>query len=414
MAYLILDPVDEYAGEMMSFLARQLDLGAVAVFSSRKKYLLWQHKWSQELGQHVLASYLATKEPDVTALAARIAHDWPELDGIIPWDEITILLGAELGERLGLGWNSLAVIERCRDKHVMKDWLRRASNVRINAGGLVRRGEEALAFQEMLGRWPVVVKPTEGAGSSHVYFAENRGDLLGACQKVLESGSGEVLLEEYVGGQEFAVNGIADATGDFLVTDVWRYDRRTSHGQPNIYFQTIKVGTGEAEFAWLGAYAADVIEALGLRRAPVHMEVKLDRRGPCLIEIGARLAGGNLPTIASKLHGRSLLELAACHYIGKLPAQISDISYVRYDSFHARVLTGVQTKDLAQISAVRGLERVKALPSFDGIGLLRAVGTPAPQTRDLDTRAWELYLIHPDAQQIARDAELAHELLRYE
>ncbi len=414
MAYLILDPVDEYAGEMMSFLARQLDLGAVAVFSSRKKYLLWQHKWSQELGKHVLDSYLATQEPDVASLAARIARDWPDLDGIIPWDEITILLGAELGERLGLGWNSLAVIERCRDKHVMKDWLRRAGKVRVNAGALVRRGEDALAFQQELGSWPVVVKPTEGAGSSHVYFAENRGDLLGACQKVLESGSGEVLLEEFVGGQEYAVNGIADAKGDLLVTDVWRYDRRTSHGLPNIYFQTIKVATREAEFAWLGAYAADVIEALELRSAPVHMEVKLDRRGPCLIEVGARLAGGNLPSIASKLHGRSLLELAACHYIGRLPAQGTDVSYVRYDTFHARVLTGVQTEALPQIRAVRGLEEVKALPSFDDIGLLRAVGTPAPQTEDLNTRAWELYLIHPDAKQIDRDAQLTHELLRYE
>ena len=414
MPYLILDPVDEYAGEMMGFLARRLDLGAVAVFSTPKKWMMWEHRWARELDRYVVDTYLATREPSVAALAARIHRDWRDLAGLIAWDEITILLGAELGERLGIDWNPLAVIERCRDKHVMKDWLRRHATVRINAGALVRDGEQALAFQAELGRWPIVVKPTEGVGSSHVYFAHDAGELLAGCQRVMRSGSGEVLLEEYVGGPEYAVDGIADADGNLLITDVWVYDRRTSHGLPNIYFQAIKVGTSEAVFPVLGRYAAAIVEALELRRAPIHMEVKIDDRGPCLIEVGARLGGGNLPVMASKLHGRSLFELAACHYLGRLPAQVADLDYGRYDRLEARILTGVQTRDLPRIRAVHGLDEVKALPSFDGIGMIRHVGMPAPVTRDLDTRAWEVYLIHSDARQIARDATLTHRLLRYE
>jgi hypothetical protein len=156
------------------------------------------------------------------------------------------------------------------------------------------------------------------------------------------------------------------------------------------------------------------VEDLGLRRAPIHLEVKVDGRGPCIIEIGARLAGGNLPVLASRLHGRSLLELAACHYLGELPARRDDVDFARYDRLHAKVVLGVQPVPLPRIEAVRGLEEVQRLPTFAEAGFLRPVGSAAPQTVDLETRGWEVYLVGEDAGQLARDGRRVRELLRYE
>src|SRR4029078_1422555 len=127
-----------------------------------------------------------------------------------------------------------------RDKAVMKQWLREHGTVRLNRARVVHGAAEAIAFQEELGKWAVVVKPTGGAGSAHVSFAHDRGELLRGCQEVLESGDGEVLLEEYIGGRELAVNGMVDKDGDFLATDIWLYDRRESHGFPNLYHETIQ------------------------------------------------------------------------------------------------------------------------------------------------------------------------------
>jgi hypothetical protein len=67
-----------------------------------------------------------------------------------------------------------------------------------------------------------------------------------------------------------------------------------------------------------------------------------------------------------------------------------------------------------RIRAVHGVSEVRSLPSFDGFGMLRSPGTRAPLTIDLDSRAWEVHLIHADEDQIARDAELTRRLLRYE
>jgi biotin carboxylase len=410
--YLILDPTDDYARRMVEFLAR-VGLTGVAVLTSPARAGQWRHGWAQRHGDQIVAAYDAT-DRDAHAVAERLGRDFPQgFAGIIPWDEMGILFGAELGELLGLGWNPARVVERCRDKGVMKAWLRKHAKVRINAARVVDTAAEATAFQEEVGRWPIVVKPTGGAGSAHVSFASDRDGLLGACQDVLESGAGEVLLEEYVGGNELAVNGMVDAKGDLLVTDVWLYDRRESHGIPNLYYQTIKVPTGPL-FWRLAEYAASIVETLELRRAPIHMEVKVDDEGPCLIEVGARLPGGNQPYLASLLHGRSLFELAACHYLDELELSGRDVDYSRYDSFSARILSGIQSEAIPAVRALHGLDEVEALPSFAGTGLLRPRGAPLQVTRDLRTKSYEVYLMHADEEQVEEDARRARQLLRYE
>jgi hypothetical protein len=413
MAYLIVDPTGVYPRHIVEFLGRA-GKGAVAVFSSRARYLLYRDKWSKEIGQYVLDQYLAPGARSIRALSEEIGARWPKLEGVIPWDEQHVMLGAELGDRLGLGWNSAKTIERCRDKFLMKAWLRRYGKARINASAVVDDAAGAFAFLETVGRWPIVVKPTAGSGSTDVYFPASRDELLRDCQRVMGAGSGQVLLEEYIGGKELAVNGIVDKNGDVLITDIWHYDRRESHGIPNLYFQTFKIPTSDPLFGQVAHYAGQIVEGLGLRRTPIHMEVKVDDRGPCLIEVGARLSGGNLLVLGSKLHGRSLLELAACHYLAELPIGAKEIDYKRYDRYDARVVHGIQSHEIPRIRAVHGVAEVEALPSFQGFGKLRYPGMSAPLSRDLDTVAWELYLIHPDAEQVAHDTVRARQLLRYE
>ncbi|MEM6792730.1 MAG: ATP-grasp domain-containing protein [Acidobacteriota bacterium] len=414
MPYLILDPVGIYPSHLLRFLGGTLGRAGVAVFTSPGRFMIWRDKWSRELGSYIVDAFVATEAPSAAHLAAEIRRRHPQLEGVIPWDEETVRLGARLGELLGLDWNSVEVIERCRDKAVMKAWLRQRGGARVNRSATVGDGQAARDFQRRVGTWPIVVKPTAGSGSEDVYFPASDAELLRDCQRVLRGGRGEVLLEEYIGGEELVINGIVDAGSDLLITDVWHYDRRTSHGVPNLFYQTSKISTRARTFSQVGGYAAAVVEALELRRCPIHMEVKIDDRGPCLIEVGARLPGGNLSVLASKLHGRSLIELAACHYLADLPLSGRDLDYRRYDRLQAKVLHGIQAEEVAPIRRVHGVEEVEALPSFDAFGKVRPVGTRAPVTRDLDTAAWELYLIHPDARQIHRDAGLAHRLLRYE
>ncbi len=413
--YLIVDPVGEYAKRFVDCLAANGRVG-VAVFSNPLRAKIFEHRWQEQFGEAITATYAPESEPvDIGILAEKIGEAWRgRLAGVIPWDEMNILFGAQLGQLLGLGWNPPSIIERCRDKRVMKDWLRTSTALRINAGRAVRDAEEAIAFQDGVGRWPIVVKPSGGAGSTNVFFARTRGELLRACQEVFESRSGEVLLEEFVGGDEFAVNGIVDNLGGFLLTDCWYYDRRESHGIPNLYYESIKVGSEDPPFWDLADYAAAVVRALDLRRAPVHMEIKCDELGPCLIEVGARFAGGNQPMLASKLHGIDLFSLAAGQYVDRIELGPDDVDYSRYDHLHSRIVSGIQPRSLDRIRRIHGKEEVEALPSFQGFGTLRHPGMPLPMTRDLDTKSYEVYLLHPSAEQVEHDARAVRQWLRFE
>ncbi len=413
MHYLILDPLEGYSARMVEFLGARGFRG-IAVLSDSRAGRSWSLAASRRLGQHIDASYVVEDPTGLEALAARLLDDFPAgFLGIIPWAEDNVLLGAQLGDLLSLNWNPARVIERCRDKRAMKAWLRTMGTVRLNAGRVVVSAQAALGFQARVGSWPIVVKPVGGSGAENVYFPMTGDELLRDCQRVFESGD-EVLLEEFIGGDEFVVNGVADRDGNLLVTDVWRYDKRPGPGGPNLYVQTIKISTSEEIFHELGGYAAAVIRSLELRRAPVHMEVKVDGRGPCLIEVGARLGGGNQPLLASKLHGRSLFELVACHYLTELQAHVGELSYDRYDRNEARIVSGVAERELPVIHRVHGVDQVERLPSFEGFGFLRKQGQPLPLTRDLGTKSYEAYLMHPDPQQIARDTQAVWDLLRFE
>lgn len=410
---VFVDPCGPYSVRLVEALGRRGGK-AVAVFTTRARQGIWHYKWKEKLGEHFVAEYSTWDAESLEALAGEIREAWPRLEGLVPWDEDHMSVAIRLADLLDLGWNSAEIITRCRDKGVMKRWIsEQAPEIRLNASRVVRDGYEALDFQEEVGTWPIVVKPTGGSGSADVHFAEGRGRLLGACQAVLESESGEVLLEEFVGGRELAVNGLVDGFGDLVLTDLWLYDRRESHGIPNLYYAASKVGTGEPDFRAIAPYAAAVVKALGVRRAPIHMEVKIDRKGPCLIEVGARFGGISLPLLASHLHGRDLFAAALKHYVGVERHDPSDVDLESYDRRAARVLIGIQDEELERIEEVHGVETVEALDSFFEFGYLRPVGSAAPLSEDLDGRAWEVLLVHEDPKRLASDARVVRRVLRY-
>jgi hypothetical protein len=100
--------------------------------------------------------------------------------------------------------------------------------------------------------------------------------------------------------------------------------------------------------------------------------------------------------------------------VAELPLSRNDVDYGNYDRAQAKVVLGVQPEPIARLARVHGLDDVKRLPSFLDLGMVRPVGTRVPKTIDLDSRAWEIYLLHPDPGQVAHDAEVARRLIRYE
>lgn len=151
--------------------------------------------------------------------------------------------------------------------------------------------------------FPRVVKPLTLSGSRGVIRANDKKELDAALVRVaqmlsrpelraLRDPSNElVLIEEYIDGAEYAVEGLVN-DGRLHVMTI--FDKPDALEGPffeeTIYARPTELGPNEqasVEYA-----VAEAVRALGLRHGPVHAECRLDAHGPVVLEVAARPIGG--------------------------------------------------------------------------------------------------------------------------
>ena len=150
--------------------------------------------------------------------------------------------------------------------------------------------------------YPLIVKPTDRSGSRGVSKIEKYEELNDAIKSALkESFDKEVLIEEYVEGQEYSIESITYKGIHTVLTVTNKY----TTGSPNY------VETGHLEPAGLDKELYERVEkvvkhaldSLGVEYGASHSEVKIDSDGNIkIIEIGSRMGGDMI--------GSSLVELS--------------------------------------------------------------------------------------------------------
>lgn len=145
---------------------------------------------------------------------------------------------------------------------------------------------------------PFVVKPADSSGSRGIYLIDDLADR----EKIAEaysyslkfSRSGEVVIEEYMSGQEVSVETL------------------TVNGECHVIQITDKLTTGAPHFVEMGhsqptelsaettAKIAEVAKAankaIGITSGPSHTEIMVTKEGPKIVELGARLGGDCITT----------------------------------------------------------------------------------------------------------------------
>ena len=150
--------------------------------------------------------------------------------------------------------------------------------------------------------YPLIVKPTDRSGSRGVSKIEKYEELNDAIKSALkESFDKEVLIEEYVEGQEYSIESITYKGIHTVLTVTNKY----TTGSPNY------VETGHLEPAGLDKELYERVEkvvkhaldSLGVEYGASHSEAKIDNDGNIkIIEIGSRMGGDMI--------GSSLVELS--------------------------------------------------------------------------------------------------------
>lgn len=358
---LLQDPYHPYAVRFIELLHDKYGHGAVCFFTDRRTRVCNAAAFPALRSPLVEAVYDVSLD-DLAGFAERVKQRHA-IAGVVPFAEPTVLAAAELSERLGLGWNDRATVERFRDKYAFKEHLRaHHPHVRVNGSRLVKTVDDVLP-----GGVPVfpryVLKPNDGWGNRDIAYLDASSPRA-AVEALLAGAARPLVMEEYVDGPEYFVNGQVDARGDAVVVAVFRYGRTEANGC-SVDSETRSVRRSDPAFAVVEAYARDVVRASGLTRSPFHLEVKVDARGPCLIEAGARLAGNENAWVCNRLHGDALdlFDVAAHYYVRTTDYGPMETNWARYDASSAVYVHGLASRR-GRLRTVRGIREVEALPTF--------------------------------------------------
>ena len=377
---VMVDPYHEYAEAFARSAREEHDLGTFCVYTSEKAHF-YRSRSGPVLPREAIIGEIQLDDVSELGAVGPLLRSITHPRAVLPLTEDTMGRSIDLASHLGLLWSPEPVLRRFRDKYAMKAHVRRtAPHVRIGHSRLVATADDV--FRDSLPS-RFVIKPNAGHGNRDVriFGATDRN----AVDRYCRDHAGELLvLEEYIGGVEYFVNGQTDAAGAVQVLAIFEYNRVTENGLETIIAQTRKVHRRESVFVRLEEYAVQVIRSTGLQRSPFHMDVKVDDVGPSMIEVGARLAGKGNAFDCSSLHAgaANLFDVATAHLVRPITFVDEWVDWTNYESRDLLYVHGISSTS-GHLWQIDGVADVEAMPEFHRWLVKPARGDALVVTQDL-------------------------------
>jgi len=249
-----------------------------------------------------------------------------DLKAVIGVDEESIILAAKLSEYLCIDHNPLESVKLTKNKYLMRSELKKYGlKVPIFKRFSVHAKQKEI-FSEL--SFPCVIKPTFLSASQGVLrinsFEEfKKGfkmltDLL-SKQEVKKKGGDQanwILVEEYIPGREVSIEGLV-SNGQLI--DLAIFDKPEPLEGPT-FPETIFIAPSildeNLKFSMLKT-AQSSLQALGIRKGPVHIELRINNRGNYILECAARSIGGLCSRVLEFTGNMSLEELILRSALGR-------------------------------------------------------------------------------------------------
>jgi biotin carboxylase len=225
-----------------------------------------------------------------------------------------VLPTAQLAERLGLPGLPVDTARTVADKRRMRAAFERRK-VPCPKGREAASFEEAeQAFHQLGG--PVVVKPVDGSAQRGVTEVRAEGELAPAVDRALAaSRTGAIVLEQYLEGDEFTINGFL-LGGEYFPMSV---TQRLLHPPPPLGVCIAhRYPSGLEDEAPLFELAHKASRAVGLETGPSYVQVRVQDGASSVIEVGARLGGGKDAELAKLVTGFDAIRANVLWALGEL------------------------------------------------------------------------------------------------
>ncbi|APS20762.1 pyridoxal-5'-phosphate-dependent protein [Streptomyces sp. Tue 6075] len=352
-----------------------------------------------------------TNDGDALAAALRTHFAPGEVAGVTTTSEFYLEAVARLAASLGLPGNPPAAVAACRRKSATRRLLTDAGLPQPVSVPVTRVADmpDAVAATGL----PCVVKPASDSASTGVLLCtsveqarDHAAKLLAITHNVRDQAvPPEVLVEEHVQGPEYSVETIFVA-GELHVVGI----TRKSVSPPPSFVElrhTFPAPLDKAGSRAIERMVRAAIEAVGLRHGACHTEVRLTAKGPTIIEINARLAGGMIPELIRLAGGPDLLtqQLRAA---AELPVELPRTELIPTG---VAFLTGSAEGRLA---GLEGVEPARRLPGVAEVLVTRRAGDPIRPATDAYDRIGHVIASADSVAELDRtlDAALEHITVR--
>jgi biotin carboxylase len=339
-------------------LFREYILSSIAPQYRIHMFLHAEPSWEKEYieGWTVLES---TLDAEALVVAAKKLNAEQPIDGVLCWDEARILQTAHIAEELGLPGGDVAMIDRCRDKHLTRTALAE-KGVPQPESILVDTMEDALVAAEKVG-YPAILKPRAMAASLGVVKVNSPEELKENWSFAHDTTVPEapeydvkVLVEEFADGYEISIDA---AVFHGQVTPFCL--ARKEIGYPP-YAEEIGHFVDAHDPLLVDEHLMQVLvdahAAIAFTDGVTHTEIMMTADGPKVIEINGRIGGDMIPYLGLQATGADPGLAAAAVACGRAPELVPDRTVaggVRffYVDENDTVLDGVEWDESAELPA---------------------------------------------------------------
>ncbi|MGO8055288.1 ATP-grasp domain-containing protein [Rhizobium leguminosarum] len=234
----------------------------------------------------------------------RSTYDVVGITGFTGLDESGTVTIGKLSQHFSLPGPDPAAIEQCSNKFIQREFLARAG-VPIPAYRLASNWAEVQSAAAEIGL-PVILKPTEGSGSSGVRLCRDAGELVEHTAHLLDAKHRSkfpprILVEEFACGPFYSADTMGDAFVAVGATDF----EAPPHFVPVKSIFPAPITDEEREC--IANISLTCLRALGLSWGPANVEFRWTKRGPVVIEVNARLPGWVTPRLIQLASGVDLV-----------------------------------------------------------------------------------------------------------
>ena len=212
-----------------------------------------------------------------------------------PGSEAGVRLADRIVDALGLVGNDEATTYLRCNKAGMYEALGKAGIRRIESTH-VKREDDIRKFWKEYDLDTCVLKFAESAATVGLKICSSLDDALEHYRymKTIPTDFGEkdadILMQEYIGGTEYIVDTLS-CNGRHMLTDVWVYSKVRADDGTLAYDYAKLIKELEPGHSDMIRYVYKVLDAVDMKWGLCHVEVKVDKKGPVLIETNARPIG---------------------------------------------------------------------------------------------------------------------------